>query len=41
MVIGELNMKTILDSRHDGTVLPLRDSRTTAEVVSRLEVVTL
>lgn len=41
MVIGELNMKTILDSRNDGTVLPLRDSRTTAEVVSQLEVVAL
>jgi predicted amidohydrolase len=41
MVIGELNLKTIADSRTDGTVLPLLDSKTTAEVVSTLEVVPL
>lgn len=41
MIIGELNMQTILDSRDHGTVLPLRDSSTTAEVVSKLEVVSL
>jgi predicted amidohydrolase len=41
MVIGELNLQTIQDSRLSGTVLPLRDSRTTAEVVSSLEVVPL
>jgi len=41
MVIGELNMKTIRESRTDGTVLPLRDSSTTAEVVSKVEVVSL
>jgi predicted amidohydrolase len=41
MVIGELNLKTISDSRLAGTVLPLRDSQTTAEVISRLEVVSL
>ena len=39
MIIGELNLKTILESRQEGTVLPLRDSSTTAEVVSTLEVV--
>ena len=41
MVIGELNLQTIKDSRSSGTVLPLHDSRTTAEVMSRLEVVAL
>lgn len=41
MVIGELNLKTISESRLAGTVLPLRDSQTTAEVISRLEVVSL
>ncbi len=38
MVIGELNMATIADSRSSGTVLPLRDSERTAEVASRLEI---
>lgn len=41
MVIGELNLKTIAESRSSGTVLPLWDSRRTAEVVSQSEVVTL
>lgn len=41
MVIGELNFATIRESRSSGTVLPLRDSTTTAEVVSTLEVVPL
>lgn len=41
MVIGELNLKTIQDARTNGTVLPLRDSQTTAEVVARTEVVKL
>ncbi len=41
MVIGELNLNTIRDSRINGTVLPLRDSRTTAEVVSKMEIVAL
>ena len=41
MLIGELNMKTIEDSRVNGTVVPLWDSRTTAEVVSTLEEVAL
>jgi len=41
MVIGELNLKTIQESRSTGTVLPLRDSSTTAEVVSKLELITV
>jgi predicted amidohydrolase len=41
MVIAELNLKTIQESRVTGTVLPLRDSSTTAEVVSTLEIVPL
>ena len=41
MVIAELNLQTIQESRSTGTVLPLRDSSTTAEVVSSLEVVNL
>ena len=41
MVIGELNLKTLQESRTEGTVLPLRDSSTTAEVVSTLEEVSV
>jgi len=41
MVIGELNLKTIAESRLTGTVLPLRDSQTTAEVASNAEVFTV
>jgi predicted amidohydrolase len=41
MVIGELNLQTIREGRETGTVLPLRDSRTTAEVSSMLETVKL
>lgn len=41
MVIGELNLETIRESRETGTVLPLRDSQTTAEVTASLEVVEL
>ncbi len=37
MIIGELDPKTIEESRSSGTVLPLRDSQTTAEVASKLE----
>jgi len=37
MVIGELNLKTILDSRSSGTVLPLYDSRNTAEILDTLQ----
>ena len=41
MVIGELNLKTINESRTSGTVLPLNDSKHTAELVSKVEVVSL
>ena len=41
MVIGELNLKTIAEARDSGTVLPLRDSRRTADVLETLEEVTL
>jgi len=41
MVIGELNLRTIEDARTSGTVLPLLDSRRTAELVRRPEIVTL
>ena len=41
MVIGELNLKTINESRTSGTVLPLNDSQRTAELVKHVEVVSL
>ncbi len=41
MVIGELNMDTIAESREHGTVMPLRDSVTTAEVTKTIETVSL
>jgi hypothetical protein len=41
MVIGELNLKTIMESRASGTVLPLRDSRRTDEMLSCLDIVSL
>jgi predicted amidohydrolase len=41
MVVGELNMKTIVDCRSTGTVLPLVDSVRSAEIASRVEVVRL
>jgi predicted amidohydrolase len=41
MVIGELNLSTIKEMRESGTVLPLRDSQNTAEVLSRLETISL
>lgn len=41
MVIGELNLKTILDARSSGTVLPLLDSGRTGEIAARAEVVPL
>jgi len=37
MVIGELNLDLIEDSRKDGTVLPLRDSHTTAELLKAVD----
>ncbi len=41
LVIGDLNLETILQSRTTGTVLPLNDSRNTMEIVSNVEEVTL
>lgn len=41
MVIGELNLDTISESRRTGSVLPLRDSENSAEVAARTEVVLL
>ncbi len=41
MVIGELNMDTIADSRTTGTVLPLHDSRHTAALLASVEEVRL
>jgi predicted amidohydrolase len=39
MVIGELNLDTIRESRTEGTVLPLRDSQRSAEVASKMELI--
>jgi hypothetical protein len=41
MVIGELNLETIVDTRTAGSVLPLLDSRRSREIASRVEVVPL
>lgn len=41
MVIGELNLDTIVQSRTSGTVLPLEDSRRTAEIVRQPEIVSI
>ena len=41
MVIGELNLKTIVEARKSGTVLPLRDSQRTEEVAAKLEIIKL
>ena len=41
MVIGELNLMTITDSRQTGTVLPLIDGARTREVTAQPELVTL
>ncbi len=38
MVIGELNLRTIVETRSSGTVLPLLDSRRTTELVKDPEV---
>ncbi len=40
MVIGELNLKLIEDSRSRGTVLPLLDSQSTAEFTREVDLVT-
>jgi len=41
MIVGELNLATIEESRSSGSVLPLTDSQSTAEVVAKLEIVRL
>ena len=41
MVVGELNLNTIEESRQSGTVLPLLDSEQSGKVAERLEVVRL
>jgi predicted amidohydrolase len=41
MIIGDLDLETLIDSRITGTVLPLRDSQTMAEVSADMEVVRL
>lgn len=37
MVIGELNLQTIVDTRTTGTVVPLNDSRNTSEMLATLQ----
>jgi predicted amidohydrolase len=41
MVIGELNLQTITESRDSGTVIPLRDSHRTSKLILEPEVVAL
>lgn len=41
MVIGDINLRTIQDSRSVGTVLPLLDSERSAELAASLEIVSL
>ena len=41
MVIGDLNLETIMQARTTGTVLPLNDSRNTAKMLEELEEMTL
>jgi predicted amidohydrolase len=41
IVIAELNLQTILESRTTGTVLPLNDSRSTAAVLQEIEEIAL
>jgi predicted amidohydrolase len=41
MVIGDLNMRTIVDARSSGTVLPLVDSERSVEIASSLQTVRL
>ena len=41
MVIGELNLMTILDTRTSGTVLPLLDSRRSAELFSKVDTISI
>ncbi len=41
MVVGELNLSTIMSTRDTGTVLPLNDSRNTADLLSVQDVLRL
>ncbi len=41
MVIGELNLKTILDTRTSGTVLPLSDSQRSAQLFAEVDTVSI
>jgi predicted amidohydrolase len=41
MVIGDLNLETIMQTRTTGTVLPLNDSRNTARMLEELEEMSL
>jgi predicted amidohydrolase len=41
MIISELNLSTIAESRSTGTVLPLHDSKRSREISRDVEVVTL
>jgi predicted amidohydrolase len=41
MVIGDLDLEYLRKSRQTGTVLPLRDSETTAKVLTGTEIITL
>ena len=41
MIVGELNMRTIDDSRSFGTVLPLNDSRRTRELIAQVDEIAL
>ncbi len=41
MVIGDLDLELVRDSRERGTVLPLRDSQRTSEVIAHTDEVTL
>lgn len=41
MVVGELNLRTILDTRSSGSVLPLFDSKRSAEIASTVGVVSI
>ncbi|CAN5652500.1 hypothetical protein BH09MYX1_BH09MYX1_27510 [soil metagenome] len=41
MVLGELDMKTIVESRKFGTVLPLLDSKRSEEIAAHVETVSL
>lgn len=41
MVIGELNLRTIVEARSSGTVLPLEDSKRSAQIAGRTDLVVL